>query len=97
MTGGYQSLANTATHIHEGPKGRAGPPRIALPNPAGESDERRISVGCLTGPFKTGIVANGADTGDGFHVRQIVADPSKFFTDTHTSAFVPGAVRGQLK
>lgn len=89
-------MAFTATHIHEAPKGRAGPPRIAFPNPQGP-DERRISTGCLTGPFKTNITANGVDTGDGFHVRQIVANPSNFFTDTHTANFVPGAVRGQLK
>lgn len=96
MTGPYQSMARTATHIHQGPRGRAGPPRIALPNPEGPED-RKISTGCLTGPFKTGILANGVDTGDGFHVRDIVANPSNFFTDTHTSRFVPGAVRGQLK
>ncbi|KAF2622545.1 hypothetical protein BU25DRAFT_434854 [Macroventuria anomochaeta] len=96
VTGEYQSLALTSTHIHEAPKGRAGPPRIALPNPKGP-DERRISTGCLTGPFKTGILANGVDTGDNFHVRQIVANPANFFTDTHTAKFVPGAVRSQLK
>ncbi|KAG9202415.1 hypothetical protein G6514_004391 [Epicoccum nigrum] len=96
VTGAYQSMALTSTHIHEAPKGRAGPPRIAFPNPAGP-DERRISTGCLTGPFKTGILANGVDTGDNFHVRQIVANPAGFFTDTHTAQFVPGAVRGQLK
>ncbi|KAF3033269.1 hypothetical protein E8E12_004297 [Didymella heteroderae] len=97
VTGEYQSLALTSTHIHEAPKGRSGPPRIALPNPGPITDDRRISVGCLTGPFKTGILANGVDTGDGFHVRQIVANPAGFFTDTHTRKYVPGAVRGQLK
>lgn len=96
MTGDYQSAALTATHIHEAPKGRAGPPRIALPNPAGP-DHKRVSKGCLTGPFKTGIKgADGEDTGKGFHVKQIVKNPAGFFTDTHTKSYVPGAVRGQL-
>jgi hypothetical protein len=97
VTGDYQSLALTSTHIHEAPKGRAGPPRIAFPNPGPITDDRRISVGCLTGPFKTGILADGVDTGAGFHVSQIVANPAGFFTDTHTAKYVPGAVRGQLK
>ncbi|KAJ4359856.1 uncharacterized protein N0V89_000412 [Didymosphaeria variabile] len=96
VTGEYQSAALTSTHIHEAAKGRAGPPRIAFPNPAGP-DDRRISTGCITGPFKTGINGtDGNDTGTGFHVRQIVANPGAFFTDTHTRQFVPGAVRGQL-
>jgi hypothetical protein len=96
VTGAYQSAARTATHIHEAPKGRAGPPRLAFPNPIGP-DDRRISTGCLTGPFTTGITGtDGKDTGAGFHVSRIVANPSAFFTDTHTAQFVPGAVRGQL-
>lgn len=56
----------------------------------------RNSVGCLKGPFKTGVAPNGIDTGDGFHVKQIEADPAAFFTDVHSSLAVPGAVRGQL-
>merc|ERR1711988_1263159 len=32
--GDYQSPADTATHIHEAPKGKSGPPRLAFPNPA---------------------------------------------------------------
>ncbi|KAK7187821.1 hypothetical protein DPSP01_010865 [Paraphaeosphaeria sporulosa] len=96
VTGPYQSAALTATHIHEARKDRSGPPRIAFPNPKGP-DERRISTGCLTGPFKTGINStDGVDTGTGFHVKQIVENPEAFFTDTHTKAYVPGAVRGQL-
>ncbi|KAF9695463.1 hypothetical protein EKO04_006420 [Ascochyta lentis] len=96
VTGEYQSAALTSTHIHEAIKGRSGPPRIAFPNPAGPN-ERRISTGCITGPFKTGINGtDGADTGAAFHVRQIVANPAGFFTDSHTRQFLPGAVRGQI-
>ncbi|OAA37841.1 chrd [Metarhizium rileyi] len=94
--GEYQSPALTATHIHEAPVGKAGPPRIALPNPEGPEDGRRTSLGCLEGPFLTGVKANGKDTGEGFHVRQIEENPSAFFTDVHSSLAVPGAVRGQL-
>ncbi|CAI6289478.1 unnamed protein product [Periconia digitata] len=95
VTGEYSSQANTATHIHEAVEGANGPPRLAFPNPQGP-DNRRVSYGCLTGPFETGIVQNGEDTGAGFHVEQIVENPSGFFSDSHTAKFVPGVVRGQL-
>jgi len=95
IKGAYQSPAKTATHIHQAAKGKAGPPRIAFPNPVGD-DKIRYSVGCLTGPFTTGINASGVDTGTSFKVNQIEADPANFFTDVHTTIFVQGAVRGQL-
>lgn len=70
--------------------------RIAFPNPEGQSEVRN-SIGCLRGPFETGLKGdNGKDTGDGFHVRQIEQNPANFFTDVHSSLAVPGAVRGQL-
>ncbi|GJC90772.1 hypothetical protein ColLi_13610 [Colletotrichum liriopes] len=102
--GEYQSPALTATHIHQAQKGRAGPPRnnsydsIALPNPApvGGSQDIRRSIGCLSGPFRTGVNTTGVDSGEGFAVRQIEENPSDFFTDVHSSLAVPGAVRGQL-
>lgn len=96
--GEYQSPAATATHVHEAALGASGPPRIAFPNPqpvAGSNDVRN-SVGCLTGPFKTGLLANGVDTGDGFKVASIEKNPAGFFADVHSSLAVPGAVRGQL-
>ncbi|KAK6532853.1 hypothetical protein TWF281_007026 [Arthrobotrys megalospora] len=95
VTGDYQSPAKTATHIHEAVKGKSGPPRIAFPNPVG-NDKYRKSRGCLKGPFKTGIVTNGVDSGDGFTLDKIIANPAGFFTDSHTKKFVPGVVRGQL-
>ena len=95
VTGAYQSAALTATHIHEAVKGASGPPRIALANPVGD-DKKRRSVGCVAGPFKTGIVANGVDSGDGFSVKQIEDNPAGFFCDAHTVLYVPGVVRGQL-
>jgi hypothetical protein len=96
VTPPYQSPAKTATHIHQAAAGRPGPPRIALPNPEDDGTGRLVSSGCLQGPFTTGVVANGADTGEGFSLAQIEADPSAFATDTHTAANPAGAVRGQL-
>ncbi|KAL8756783.1 MAG: hypothetical protein Q9199_002707 [Rusavskia elegans] len=93
--GEYQSPARTATHVHEGAKGRNGPPRMAFPNPMGNGDVR-VSVGCLQGPFTTGLVVNGQDTGTGFRVQQIQDNPSGFFADVHSSLAVPGAARGQF-
>lgn len=99
VTGPYQSPARTATHIHEAAKGKTGPPRIAFPNPEPADsgpDVVKVSMGCMSGPFKTGIMSNGADTGDGFMVKQIEQNPAGFFTDSHTKKYVPGVVRGQM-
>ncbi|KAI9875064.1 MAG: hypothetical protein M1830_008974 [Pleopsidium flavum] len=96
VTGAYQSPALTATHLHQGPKGGSGPPRVTFPNPVGD-DYRRNAVGCVVGPFKTGIMVNGTDTGDNFTVAMIEANPAGFFADAHTTMFPLGVVRGQLK
>lgn len=100
--GEYSSPARTATHLHEARVGMAGPPRIAFPNPIdvpGMEGVKR-SVGCLMGPFTTGLNGTGAnagvDTGSGFHVSAIEKDPAGFFVDVHSSLAVPGAVRGQV-
>lgn len=42
-------------------------------------------------------MANGVDTGTGFILKQIEANPAGFFTDSHTARYVPGVVRGQLE
>ncbi|MBW0090440.1 CHRD domain-containing protein, partial [Pseudonocardia sp. KRD-188] len=96
VTPPYMSPARTATHIHQADEGTSGPPRIAFPNPEDAGDGTLRSEGCMQGPFTTGIMANGADTGEGFSLAAIEADPAAFFTDTHTATFVAGAVRGQL-
>jgi hypothetical protein len=94
--GNYQSPALTATHIHEAARGASGPPRLAFPNPIG-NEKYANSFGCLSGPFRTGINGtDGADTGAGFQVSRIEANPAAFFADVHSSLAVPGAVRGQL-
>ncbi|MFF0909932.1 CHRD domain-containing protein [Microbacterium enclense] len=96
VSGDYQSPAKTATHIHEAAVGKQGPPRIAFPNPAPVGDGPRTSSGCLQGPFTTGVQANGVDTGEGFSLAEIEANPAGFTGDSHTTAFPAGVVRGQL-
>ncbi|GGF96471.1 hypothetical protein GCM10007304_08040 [Rhodococcoides trifolii] len=96
VTDDYMSPAKTATHIHQAAAGVAGPPRIAFPNPTDIGNGLRQSSGCLQGPFTTGVVANGADTGTDFDLTSIEANPAGFAADTHTTAFTAGAVRGQL-
>ena len=96
LSGDYKSPAKTATHIHEAAAGKAGPPRIAFPNPAPIGDGPRTSSGCLQGPFTTGILANGVDTGEGFTLAKLEANAAGFAADTHTAANPAGAVRGQL-
>ncbi|WP_312858415.1 CHRD domain-containing protein, partial [Pseudonocardia pini] len=82
VTPPYQSPARTATHIHEGDAGNAGPPRLAFPNPEDTGDGTLRSEGCLQGPFTTGVMRDGQDTGAGFTLDRIEADPAAFFTDT---------------
>ncbi|MFB2584012.1 CHRD domain-containing protein [Herbiconiux liukaitaii] len=96
ISGDYMSPAKTATHIHQAAAGKAGPPRIAFPNPAPIGDGPRTSSGCLQGPFTTGVLVDGVDTGTGFTLAQLEADAAAFAADTHTAANPAGAVRGQL-
>ena len=96
VSGDYMSPAKTATHIHEAAVGKPGPPRIAFPNPAPVGDGPRTSSGCLQGPFTTGVMANGVDTGEGFTLSKIEANAAGFTGDSHTVDFAAGVVRGQL-
>ena len=96
VSGDYMSPAKTATHIHQAATGLAGPPRIAFPNPTPVGDGPRTSSGCLQGPFTTGVLANGVDTGDGFTLKALEGNAAAFASDSHTVAFPAGAVRGQL-
>lgn len=97
VTGDYESPADTATHIHEAAAGEPGPPRLAFPNPEPVGDEPRTSSGCMAGPFTTGVEGDdGADTGEGFSLAEIEANPAGFTGDSHTEEFADGVVRGQL-
>lgn len=99
VSGDYLSPAKTATHVHFAAPGKSGPPRIAFPNPKKGWWGKRTSEGCIKGPFTTGIVANGADTGSasGFKLADLENNPAAFAADAHTVAFPAGVVRGQLK
>lgn len=93
----YESPARTATHIHEANAGESGPPRVVFPNPSGDGDVL-TSSGCLQGPFTTGVEGpDGNDTGEGFTLAEIEADPAEYYGDVHGSQSVPGSVRGQLQ
>lgn len=97
VSGDYMSPAKTATHLHEAAAGQSGPPRIAFPNPQPVGEGPRTSSGCLQGPFTTGVAPMGTDTGDGFTLAQIEANPAGFVGDSHTVDFPAGVVRGQLQ
>lgn len=97
VTPPYMSMAKSATHIHENVAGQSGPPRVTFPDPQDAGDGTLRSSGCVQGPFTTGIEAEGGgDTGDGFSLKEIEANPAEYYGDTHTMDFVAGAVRGQL-
>ncbi len=96
VTGEYESPARTATHIHEAAVGQPGPPRIAFPNPEPVGDGPRTASGCMQGPFTTGIENDGVDTGEGFSLAQLEANPAGFTADSHTVDYPAGVVRGQL-
>ncbi|KAG9187518.1 hypothetical protein G6011_05389 [Alternaria panax] len=89
--GKFDSPATTATHIHEAARGASGPPRISFPNPepVEENEGVRNSAGCMKGPFTTGVMVEGVDSGEGFHVSMIEANPAAFMADTHSSLALP--------
>lgn len=94
----YESPADTATHIHEAEPGVQGPPRIVFPDPTENGDGTLSSSGCMQGPFTTGLVPDGADadSGEGFTLAEIEADPAGYYSDIHTVDNPAGIVRGQL-
>lgn len=90
VTPPFESPAPTATHIHDGPAGMAGPAVWLFPNPEMGADGTLRTTGCLQGAF----TADG--NGMGFAVADIEAGPTGYYVDNHTGSFAPGAVRGQF-
>ncbi|MGA9872418.1 MAG: CHRD domain-containing protein, partial [Rhodococcus sp. (in: high G+C Gram-positive bacteria)] len=84
VSGDYMSPAKTATHIHQAAAGKSGPPRLAFPNPEPIGEGPRTSSGCMQGPFTTGLAPDGTDTGTGFELASIEANPAGFTADAHT-------------
>ena len=75
------TLPATAAHIHRGSAGVAGPPVVGLKPPTGTATTGS-SRGCVAAP-RTLVVA-------------ILANPSNYYVNVHTTDFPDGAVRGQL-
>jgi len=71
----------TASHIHAGAAGAAGPVKIAF----------------FAGQLPASITAlTGCTTSDAATLDAIAADPAAFYVNIHTPLFPPGAARGQL-
>lgn len=96
VTQPYESSARTATHLQEGRPGESGYPRMVFPDPQGPPGGPLTSKGCLQGPFRTGVIVGGHDTGTGFTLALVERNPADWFVDVHTKQFRIGAVRGQL-
>lgn len=43
------------------------------------------------------MLTDPADSGEGFTIAKLEANPEGFFADTHTAEFPAGAIRGQLQ
>lgn len=75
-----------AAHIHVAPAGVAGPVVVPLFTTPQESDENGdgSAAGCVT------------STLDAQELAQILAHPSDYYVNVHSSANPPGAIRAQL-
>lgn len=66
VKGEWYNPGRTATHLGY-PTGPSAYPRITFPNPtavnSNEPDGEKVSKGCLKGPFATGRVEKGVDSG----------------------------------
>ena len=83
-----QELANLdpliASHIHEAPSTAAGPIRISFFHFGEPIDLEGCTEGSDLFPF------------DRARLSDVVAHPENYYVNIHTSAFPPGAIRGQL-
>lgn len=75
-----------ASHIHEAPSDRAGPIRISFFH-FGEPIDLE---GCTEVPGTT------LHPFDRARLQDIIQNPQNYYVNIHTSAFPPGAIRGQL-
>lgn len=74
------TLPATASHIHQGAPGAAGPVVVPFGNPP---NAQGVGNGCVMN-----VPAN--------IVSGILSNPSNFYVNVHTSDFPNGAIRGQL-
>lgn len=70
----------TAAHIHPAPAGTAGP----------------VAVPLFTGPLAGTDSAAGCVDVEPDLVKAIRKDPAAYYVNVHSTAFPPGAIRGQL-
>merc|ERR1712093_306083 len=102
-----RSTSPLSSHRHQirSAQGRMGKCRLsqghrresrALSSSSWRLGERRLPQGNWREPRALPTTTNGRDTGIGFKLAQIEANPAGFFTDAHTNLFPLGVVRGQL-
>jgi len=80
------TVAPFGAHLHPAPRNVAGPVAVPLGTPSGATGS---SAGCIT------AAEGGAMTPA--ELAAIVADPTDFYVNVHTTTFPGGEVRGQLK
>jgi Cu/Zn superoxide dismutase len=78
--------APVAAHIHEAPKGIAGPVVVPLTAPSGAT----ASTGeiCITATEGSALAEE---------LEEIAAEPEEYYVNVHTPAYPAGEIRGQLK
>jgi hypothetical protein len=74
----------TAAHIHEAPSTAAGPIRISFFHFGQPLDTEGCTEGSAQFPF------------DRARLTDVIQNPQNYYVNIHTTAFPPGAIRGQL-
>lgn len=74
----------TASHIHQAPSTAAGPIRISFFHFGEPFDDEGCTTGSAQFPF------------DQARLRDVLQNPQNYYVNIHTTAFPPGAIRGQL-
>jgi hypothetical protein len=74
----------TAAHIHQAPSTAAGPIRISFFHFGEPFDDEGCTEGTALHPF------------DRARLRDVLQNPQTYYVNIHTTAFPPGAIRGQL-
>ena len=74
----------TAAHIHQAPRTAAGPIRISFFHFGQAIDLQDCTTGTAQFPF------------DRARLTDVIQNPQNYYVNIHTTAFPPGAIRGQL-
>ena len=73
-----------ASHIHNAPRTETGPIKISFFHFGEPVDLEGCTEGTEAFPINRALL------------RDVVANPENYYVNIHTSAFPPGAIRGQL-